>query len=297
MGIPTPEEITKATQLEKYVDASMFQAAEMGSEISVHLLWMTPAPLSAIAAACQMYEGKPVYDLRNVTPDEAEHYFGEVQKTHLTAPLEFVKLHFMIEGVDRAFTHQMVRQRTAVYAQESLRFAVKDHFAAEAAVPPSIAAHAPNSPLRQQWDEHMNSVGDFYNYLVANDIPAEDARAILPHNTTTRLHYCTDLRALSEHSGNRLCTQAQFVWREVFSKIINAIKDFRFDSSVLNRDEWQFITLAESKLFRPVCYSHGRCPFKADFDRGCTIRERVDAGKFDEIDDNEWMLDEKAAWQ
>jgi len=295
MGIPSPEEITEMTrransqELQRYADASMFQAAPMSSngEIAVHLLAMTPDPLGAIAAACRMYEGKPTYNLSEISPEEREHYANQVQQTHLKAPLEFVKFHFYIEGVPRDFTHQMVRQRTAVFAQESMRFAVKDNMAAEAYMPPSIEALDLESPLRQEWFDHLTDVEHFYNHLIGNGIPAEDARSILPHNTTTRLHYATDLRNLSEHSGNRLCTQAQFIWRDVFSKIIDAIRDYSPEGEML----------ASLPFFKPVCYQIGKCPFKADFDRGCTIRDRVDRGQFDLIDDVEWMFDEKAAWQ
>jgi len=139
------------------------------------------------------------------------------------------------------------------------------------------------NPLRQDWFTHLHEVEGFYNYLIANGVPAEDARGVLPHVTTTRLHYHTNLRNLSEHAGNRLCTQAQFVWRDVFTQI----RDFVIEKEPL---------LAELDLFKPVCYQMGKCPFKADFDRGCTIRERVDAGKWDEINPMEWQYDPKAAW-
>lgn len=288
------------TEIERYADKSMFEAEPMPDGISVTLLDMTHDPLASIAAVCKMYEGEVVGRLDEITWEEKAHYAEQVQATHLKAPLEFVKFHFLIEGVDRAFTHQLVRQRTAVFAQESLRFAVKDHFAAEAALPPSIAALGKASPVRQQWDEHMENVETFYNFLIGNGIPAEDARAMLPHNTTTRLHYCTDLRNLSDHAGNRLCTQAQFVWREVFTKIVEAIRTYNSNGA----------DLVEYPFFKPVCYQMGKCPFKADFDRGCTIRSRVDNFAKDgvpssewsgdapwDIRDAEWMLDRKAAWQ
>lgn len=345
MSFPSPEELTEMTRAqdaaalpEKYVDASMFTAAPMEEpgDIKVHLLWMTPDPLGAIAAACRMYEGKVTYHLGDITDDERRHYLAQVQETHLKAPLEFVNFHFMLEGVDRAFTHQMVRQRTAVFAQESMRFAVKDNMAEEAAMPPSIERLPLESPIRQRWVEHLQSVEEVYKFLVGNDIPAEDARGILPHVTTTRLNYHTNLRNLSDHAGNRLCTQAQFVWREVFTKIVDAIAEFKptipddpqEDGTrtyiYSDADAWQFQALAkESGLFRPVCYQLGHCPFKADFDRGCTIRGRVDENAMvgrpsaqwgerynleqyspamhsefiEPILDAEWQLDPTAAWQ
>lgn len=296
----------------KYADASMFEAAPMeAKEPEVHLLWMTPDPLGAIAAACRMYEGKPTYDLAEITEDERWHYAEQVQQTHLQAPLEFVKFHFFIEGIHRSITHQMVRQRTAVFAQESLRFAVKNNLASEVVPPPSIVTGS--ASVKDTFSHIMASIEEAYNSLIANGVPAEDAREILPHATPTRLHYCTDLRNLKEHSGNRLCTQAQFAWRAIFSGIVGAIKEH----------SEQGANLVSMNLFKPVCYQLGHCPFTASFDRGCTIRNRVQAfaargvpsrewlinhsfGDRDDVDGfeyitgirpEEWAYDPKAAWQ
>lgn len=145
----------------------------------------------------------------------------------------------------------------------------------------------------------MQAIEDKYNFLIANGVPAEDAREILPHATPTRLHYCTDLRNLKEHSGNRLCTQAQFAWRKLFMGIVQAIAN-------------QSVELAGLNLFKPVCYQLGHCPFTAEFDRGCTIRDRVQAFAAQgvpsqewsqivppefRIRTEEWLLDPRAAWQ
>lgn len=273
-------------ELQRWADVAQFDAAptphtEGGTiEPQVHLLWMTPDPLGAIAAACRMYEGIPTYALSHISDDERRKYWEDVQKTHLQAPLEFVKLHFFIEGVDRAFTHQMVRQRTAVFAQESLRFAVKNNLSNEAIPPITIQE---NDSAMDLFRMALEDIGIAYMNLVDSGIPAEDARALLPHCVSTRLNYCTDLRALSEHAGNRLCTQAQFPWRKVFSGIVQAIRyfnpgypDYTMEGPSMADICWQFDTIASSSLFRPVCYQVGHCPFKASFDRGCTIRERVD---------------------
>ena len=298
-----------------YIDKAMFPAEPIKVRTpQVTLLWMTPDPLGAIAAACRMYEGKPTYNLRDISDDSRRYYWEQARSTHLKAPLEFVKFHFFIEGVDRSLTHQMVRQRTAVYAQESMRFAVKDHLRTETSIPPSLAGTVewdeektfdPDRPdknkrqaMRDAWEQCLISIQDTYNWLIAEGMPAEDARGLLPHSTLTRLNYCTDLRALMEHAGNRLCTQAQFHWRLLFLEIMKAIKGYNDPGMALSgRPEqyrWQYEEIAS--IFRPVCYQHGSCPFKADFDRGCTIRERADRGAFDEIDIREWMADPTAAF-
>lgn len=282
------------SEIQKFADAAMFKAAPMRQKgISVHLLWMTPDPLGAIAAACRMYEGYPTYDLgRDITDDDRRRYWEQVEKTHLKAPLEFVKLHFFIEGVDRAFTHQMVRQRTAVYAQESMRFAVKDNMVEETPLPPSLSGLKDDDPRVVIWNRTIQNIQDGYDQLVGAGVPAEDARGLLPHATTTRLNYATDLRALLDHAGNRLCTQAQFHWRVVFAGIAKAIAGHDphpMDYYAAPDDRWQFETIAN--IFRPVCYQMGKCPFKADFDRGCTIRERVDANAEIGRASSEWGQD------
>lgn len=292
------------TRMTKYVDKAMFEAAPMEEGAieapRVHLVSATPDPLGAIAAACRMYEGKPTYSLADITDDERRHCWGEVHKTHLLAPLEFVDLHFFIEGVTRSFTHQMVRQRTAVFAQESMRFAVKEEIAARPG--PSVYVERPR---REVWDRAMEQAHEAYKVLIGMGVPAEDARGLLPHDTLTRLNYKTNLRNLIDHAGNRLCTQAQFEWRYVFTGIVKAISDHDPIMARWNGDEnrwdkyshdWQWELIAHSNVFRPVCYAKGHCPFKADFDRGCTIRDRVDAGKFEDIDDREWLMDPTAGW-
>lgn len=311
-------------EISRWADRAMFEAVEQKTKRpSVYLLWATPDPLGAIAAACRMYEGKPTYDLKDISRNEREHYWDQVQRTHLHAPLEFVKFHFFIESVDRAFTHQLVRQRTAVYAQESLRFAVKENIAEEAILPPSIINA--DADISEIWNKTLSDLGEAYTNLVNLGIPAEDARGLLPHCVSTRLNYCTDLRNLLDHAGNRLCTQAQFIWREVFMHIVNSIDNYnpptqlptnyrvydhmpqvthemRQPDLMVGLDEtirpgetaWQFKKIARSNVFKPVCFSLGHCPFMAVFDRQCTIRERVNAGEFDKIRPEEYMADPTA---
>lgn len=307
-------------RLQKWADKAMFEAVPTNTdgepvEPSVKLISLTPDPLGVIAAAARMYEGKPVDDgwgsdypntenpqgafLLGVTDAERLHYFEQFANTRLKAPFEFVSIHFLIEGVTRAFTHQLVRQRTAVYVQESQRFAVKTNGAHEVALPPSLAGvdlpeeweeiMAPGSdpkwfdrlsnPEKQRvlWQKQVAATAMIYNQLVNMGMPAEDARGLLPTNITTRIHYKTDLRNLLEHAGNRLCTQAQFEWRKVEIGIVKAIRE----SGVYMADK-----LAD--LFRPICYATGKCEFNSSFDRACSIRDRVEANHAIGRPSSEW---------
>lgn len=308
-------------EIQKWADKAMFAAEPIDAKEGpkVYLLEMSSDPLGQIAAACKMYKGEVVRDLADVTNAERHEYFEQVQRTKLQAPFEFVKFHFLFEGVSRSFTHQMVRQRTAVYAQESLRFAVKEDMPQY--LPPSLAGtmsedeweahwleetslmglngssfslsgqahdwainHSSKAQLmRLEWDQHNRATQQAYNNLIDMGMPAEDARGRLPHDTLTRIHYSTDLRALLDHAGNRLCTQAQFEWRIVWAQIIRAIRDYGRDDVT---DFWQYNDLA--RMFKPVCYLTGKCEFKANFDRACKIRERVDANEAIGRPSSEW---------
>lgn len=307
-------------EIARFADVAMFQAEPIDVQAGpqVHLLSMNHDPLGSVAAACKMYKGEVVRDLKTVTDDERGEYLEQITKTKLKAPFEFVKFHFLIEGVTRSFTHQLVRQRTAVYAQESLRFAVKDDM--PVALPPSLQVEMPEETLnpewydltpiqkaRLRWEESIKEIGATYDYLINCGIPAEDARGLLPHNVMTRVHYSTDLRALLDHAGNRLCTQAQFEWRLVFAQIARSIRDYGDNlqaeieeewsrRSYLDREgkpkvAWQFSRLAD--LFAPVCFQTGKCEFKANFDRHCSIRRRVDTFHENGVNPSEWGDQEK----
>lgn len=285
-------------EIQRYADVAMYAAEEMPFDVNeagpkVTLLAMPTDPLGQIAAMSMMYEGKVVRNLADLSDDERRHYFEQIKKTHLKAPFESVQFHFLIEGVTRSFTHQMVRQRTACYAQESLRFAVKETIDDEVALPPSLRGLADDDPRILVWRKAINGVDDAYSALVAAGVPAEDARGLLPHNITTRLHYVTNLRGLLEHGGNRLCTQAQFEWRTVFVRIVEAIRNYEpfvpdWDQHGLESLKWQYETLAD--MFRPICYLTGKCEFNASFDRACSIRDRVNANASIGRKSDQWNL-------
>ena len=336
---------SKAVQ--KWADKAMFKAEEIdpNSGPQVKLLSCNNDPLGTIAAAALMYEGKSVASLAEITDEQRRYYLDQVQKSVLEAPLEFVNFHFIISGVTRGFTHQMVRQRTATYTQESTRFAVKE--TVPVALPPSLDGtiswpewmwkcsqelfpgamvtkdaltveqakmvqdyafrQASKQQLwRREWDTLVEDIDSTYNALVSAGMPAEDARGLLPTNLLTRINYNTSLRGLKDHAGVRLCTQAQFEWRQVWAQIIPAIREYgktskyemqqtyvngvklpepfiyKYDSA------WQFDALAD--VFKPICYYKGRCQFMSDVDRHCSIRDRVERFADLGIPSTEWHI-------
>ena len=233
------------------------------------LISMTPDPLRVIAAASELYAGGVCRYPASISEETAMAWLGDMTRTKLQAPLEFVDLHFLLEGVTRAFTHQLVRQRTAVFVQESQRFAVKETARWEVARPPSLMGLDDDHPWVVTWMGAVNRASNAYTDLVNAGMPAEDARGLLPTNITTRIHYKTNLRGLAEHAGMRLCTQAQYEWKQVWAELVRAILEYGPVS-----ENWQQRAIVS--LFKPVCFATGKCEFMADTDRYCSIRERVE---------------------
>lgn len=268
------DDLATGAEVARYADVAMYERQPMdadGDELRprVTLASMTDNPLRVMAAAAELYRGNVIYDPDEIDQKTALFWLTEMTKTKLGAPLEFIDFTFLFENVTRAFTHQLVRQRVgAVYIQESMRFSIAANGAHEVRQAPNIEALADDDPRRAVWDGAVTNITEAYMRLINAGVPAEDARGLLPTNITTRIWYKTNLRGLIEHAGMRLCSQAQYEWKEVWQGIIQAI--------LLYGDypeRWQQRNII--KMFRPVCYATGKCEFLAESDRFCSIRERV----------------------
>jgi len=263
---------TGSTLPVRWADEAMYSAKPIsGTGPTVVLSDMTANPLRLVAAVSEQYRGGIFPNPTSITQEQAmEWYHGALKARGLPAPLEWVNFSFYIEGVTRAFTHQLVRQRTATFVQESMRFAVKENAEMEIVMPEYIARLAEDHPLRVEWNTTSAYVAASYNRMVNGGVPAEDARGILPTNIATRVHYRTNLRNLIEHAGLRLCSQAQYEWKQVWAEMIKAILAYGPEE-----DRWQQEAIV--RMFRPVCYQTGRCEFMGPADRFCSIRDRVEA--------------------
>jgi flavin-dependent thymidylate synthase len=248
---------SNSVEIQNWVDPAMFEAEKMpDGGPKVHLLWMTPDPLGAAAACNAMYTGGVKRSLADVTHAERRGILGEMAKTILATPLEAVSFHFLIEGVTRAFTHQLVRNRNSSFSQESMRFAVVgEKQDIPVALPPSLAGGRTKKQVlsavlnsypsidqglakslmldeatdidkaRWSWDEANAAIQETYHHLINSGIPAEDARGLLPTNVKTRIHWVVNLRSLKLEAGKRLSTQAQFEWKAVIAGIARAIRE------------------------------------------------------------------------
>lgn len=275
--------VVRMADVAQYAREPMPDAARAG--ITVTLIDAPTDPLGTLAAISGMYEGKVLRSKSEVTDNARREAYGNMMATVLDGPLEAVQFTFLVEGADRAFTHQAVRNRFSFFAQESLRFAVADDWAAEVPLPPALAGRRDDDPLVMVWRRALNQAEDSYNALVGGGMAAEEARGLLPHAITTRYYWVVSLRTLLQEAGKRTCTQAQFHWRQMFAGVAKAFRERATEGEAPYPgapfepflDNWQYELFANA--IRPVCYQQGKCGFMAKFDRGCTIRERVDANE------------------
>jgi flavin-dependent thymidylate synthase len=155
---------------------------------------------------------------------------------------EFSHYVFEIQGVTRAFTHQLVRTRNASYAQESQRTVdVSDHQWL------NTVDHEINDGFeRGRFDVACNSALFHYKEMIDYGVPVQDARGILPTNILTNIIMGVNLRTLHEMALVRLCTRTQGEYQDVF-------KEMR--KRVIEVHPW-----AED-FIQVYCATHGTCCF------------------------------------
>lgn len=275
---------------------------ESRRKITVSLINPPRDPLGHLVALNGIYKGEVIRSLDDprVTDEARRQAFDDLTKTTLSGPMESIQFHFLIEGLTRSITHQMVRSRFSFFAQESLRFAVPEgDWTEEIPLPPSLEGTRAGGPSqadgwRTSWDRVMTVCAREYHKCVQSGMPAEEAREMLPHAMPTRIHWVLDLRTLLLEAGKRTCTQAQFPWRVIFGEMAKALREVELPEtmeqyqSADGYDSWQYKLLADK--IRPVCYQAGKCTFMAQFDRGCSIRQRVELNAAHNRPSSEWHL-------
>ena len=185
--------------------------------MKVELVRITENPVEAIELAASN-----CYDSQITKGKIMEHCY----KSGHHSVLEFSDFHFHIEGVSRSLTHQLVRSRLASFAQRSQRYVKESGF--EYVIPESIknakAGHNcyTGRPYKaiELYNGLMDRISSDYDELINFfQIPAEDARFILPNACESVIDMNVNLRELMHFMNERLCTKAQWEIREMAIKM------------------------------------------------------------------------------
>jgi thymidylate synthase ThyX len=131
---------------------------------------------------------------------------------------EFCRYTFMIEGVTRSLTHQLVRTRTAAYAQQTMQ--VLDVRGFEYHTGPTIKA---NPVLLARYVEFMEYANETYKWLIDEGASVEDAREILPHGILTNITMTDSLRSYANLFATRISPRNLGMFRDLCVEMRDAI--------------------------------------------------------------------------
>jgi flavin-dependent thymidylate synthase len=132
---------------------------------------------------------------------------------------EFVDYTFQISGVTRAFTHQLVRTRTASYAQQAQRVVKLTDI--KVTTPDTVLNKGDAFSIWLDFEEKMK--GAYYD-LLKLDIPAQDARGLLATAVQTNIAMKVNLRTLADLIGKRENLRAQGEYGEIARQMREAVE-------------------------------------------------------------------------
>lgn len=136
----------------------------------------------------------------------------EYMANTIRSSLEFVDFTFLIQGVSRATAQQITRTRNASYAMQSQR--VTDVRDMEVINP---------RPSDIEYKKAIESSIQAYSRLVDNGCPLEDARGVLPMNTSCNLVAKYNLRTFTDMYATRKSLRAQGEYSRIAEEMKNLV--------------------------------------------------------------------------
>ena len=234
--------------------------------MKIHLVSHTPNPEKAIAAAFfNMGIGMDTQNLSQISDAQALDALEEIEKTHLTAPLEYASFNFFWEDIPLFMRAHLVRHRVGwSFAERSLRFfdanlqdPCKDY---DWDAMPTIKDKPAKSPvlggqsIKSLCEREMQRQMTFYSLLVEEGVDQQDARNFIAVWYPTAMQTAVTFRALRETMADRLSAQAHPFWQKAARQIKELVTQVspKLGSMLVDR-----------------CVLAGRCVWQSRFDREC----------------------------
>jgi flavin-dependent thymidylate synthase len=190
-------------------------------------------------------------------PMERKMHELEYMVNTIPSSWEFVDYTFMIEGVTRAFTHQLVRTRTANFAQQTMRVLdVSEGNGWDYLTGPSISlptaedfekASGEAKVRSRVYHDTMEMISLAYRNMIRCGAKIEDARGVLPTNILTNIVMKINMRNFVELIYKRSGPRVQEEYRQVLDAMkasvleihpwISLFIDRTFDKAVADLDD------------------------------------------------------------
>ncbi len=178
----------------------------------VELINFTPEAVALLVytKSSRLKAGATLDDVKAMTDAERGEHLSYMFDTIQTS-FEMVDYVFVIKNVSRAFTHQVVRTRTASFQQQTMRAVdVRDHTYLQ----PTDSVY-----YTMACDDSLEK----YSRMIDAGVSIQDARGVLPTAIHTEIIMKANLRTLSQMASTRLCKRTQGEYQDVFKLLVKAV--------------------------------------------------------------------------
>ncbi len=196
--------------------------------------WTTDTPIAAevlpevAGRLCYMSFARP-------RPGGNESYLRHIKEVRHGSVLEHTVWNFIITGVSRSFTHELVRHRAGFgYSQLSQRYV--DESVADFVEPDCVAE---DTELHEVWQSAVANAQEAYVKLVTalqerfssvedktlrRKLARQAARSVLPNATETKIFVTANARALRHFVELRCSEQAETEIRQVAAQMLEILR-------------------------------------------------------------------------
>jgi thymidylate synthase (FAD) len=157
---------------------------------------------------------------KKLTKEKIKALLGKIISSGHASVLEHDSFTFGIEGVSRALLAQFTRHRIASFSVQSQRY-VKFKGALEFVVPQTIKK---DKNLLKKYNDFLSNTEKLYKEFLNTNIPAQDARYVLPNACATKIVLTMNARELRHFFSLRCCNRSQWEIRDMARHMLNLVK-------------------------------------------------------------------------
>jgi len=190
--------------------------------MKVKLLNFTENPEKMCAIAANLcYSSIDIDKIsEKLTEDKIEKLLKNIISAGHYSVLEHSSFTFGIEGVSRTLLAQLTRHRIASFSVQSQRY-IKFKYGIEFVIPDTIKK---NEVLLRKYNDILKNIELLYREFLEANIPAEDARYILPNASITKIIVTMNARELRHFFSLRCCNKSQKEIRDLACHMLNLLK-------------------------------------------------------------------------
>ena len=183
--------------------------------MKVTLLRITEYPEELITSSARVcYASQPK------TPDANVKLIRNLKDWGHLSMFEHACATFLVEGVSRACTHQLVRHRIASFSQQSQRYVNESGF--DYVTPPTVEK---DPKVKKVYDEAVEYARKSYKELMELGVPKEDARFLLPNATSSKIVVTMNFRELRHFIKLRTEKGAQWEIQALGREMLKLLKE------------------------------------------------------------------------